>query len=134
VDLFLRHSTAAHKRETIAWAKRRQASAEKLAIFQVLRNYVKRRWENGPAQSPAMIKGLASRLLKTPDILSGRVCFVGIRPCPHAGHATTIVRWRLPPWVSTAGTPSPTPIDTKELRKESTPPSAPGDILPATTN
>ena len=72
VDLFLRHSTAAHKRETIAWAKRRQASAEKLAIFQVWRNYGKRRWENGPAESSAMIKGLASRLLRIPDILAER--------------------------------------------------------------
>ena len=32
LDLMIRHSTAAHKRETIAWAKRRQASIEKLAI------------------------------------------------------------------------------------------------------
>jgi len=72
VDLMIRHSTAAHKRETIAWAKRRQASAEKLAIFQVWRNYVKRRWENGPAESSAMLKGLASRLMRAGDILSGR--------------------------------------------------------------
>jgi hypothetical protein len=72
VDLMIRHSTAAHKRETIAWAKRRQASAEKLAIFQVWRNYVKRRWENGEAVSSAMLKGLASRLLKVRDILAGR--------------------------------------------------------------
>jgi len=71
-DLMIRHSTAAHKRETIAWAKRRQASAEKLAIFQLWRNYVKRRWENGPAESSAMLKGLASRLLRVRDILSGR--------------------------------------------------------------
>jgi len=72
VDLMIRHSTASHKRETIAWAKRRQASAEKLAIFQVWRNYVKRRWENGPAESSAMLKGLASRLLRAPEVLSER--------------------------------------------------------------
>ena len=72
-DMMIRHSTAAHKRETIAWAKRRQASAEKLAIFQVWRNYVKRRWENGPAESSAMLKGLVSRLLKSRDILAGRL-------------------------------------------------------------
>jgi len=71
-DLWIRHSTAAHKRETIAWAKRRQASAEKLAIFQVWRNYVKRRWENGSAVSSAMLKGLANRLLKIRDILAER--------------------------------------------------------------
>jgi len=72
VDLMIRHSTAAHKRETIAWAKRRQASAEKLAIFQVWRNYVKRRWENGEAVSSAMLKGLANRLLRVRDVLAGR--------------------------------------------------------------
>jgi hypothetical protein len=71
-DLMIRHSTAAHKRETIAWAKRRQASAEKLAIFQVWSNYVKRRRENGPAESSAMLKGLAVRLLRIRDILSRR--------------------------------------------------------------
>jgi len=71
-DLMIRHSTAAHKRETIAWAKRRQASAEKLSIFQVWRNYVKRRWEKGPAESSAMLKGLAARLLHAKDVLKRR--------------------------------------------------------------
>jgi hypothetical protein len=73
LDLMIRHSTAAHKRETIAWAKRRQASAEKLTILQVWRNYVKRRWEKGPAVSSAMIKGLADRLLNVRDLLTGRL-------------------------------------------------------------
>jgi transposase-like protein len=73
LDLMIRHSTAAHKRETIAWAKRRQASAEKMAIFQVWRNYVKRRWENGPEQSAAMLKGLAQRLYDVSDILKHRL-------------------------------------------------------------
>jgi hypothetical protein len=73
LDLMIRHSTAAHKRETIAWAKRRQASAEKLAIFQVWRNYVKRRWEKGPAVSSAMIKGLADRLFTVSDFLVRRL-------------------------------------------------------------
>jgi hypothetical protein len=71
-DLMIRHSTAAHKRETIAWAKRRQASAEKLAIFQVWRNYVKRRWEKGPPVSSAMEKGLTERLIRVKDILKKR--------------------------------------------------------------
>jgi hypothetical protein len=71
-DLMIRHSTAAHKRETIAWAKRRQASAEKLSIFQLWRNYVKRRWEKGPPVSSAMGKGLADRLLQIKDVLKKR--------------------------------------------------------------
>jgi hypothetical protein len=73
LDRFLRHSTAAHKRETIAWSKRRQASAEKLSIFLVWRNYMKRRRETGPAVSPAMLKGIARRLLDIPDVLSKRL-------------------------------------------------------------
>jgi hypothetical protein len=73
LDLMIRHCTAAHKRETIAWAKRRQASAEKLTIFQVWRNYVKRRWENGPDVSSAMLEGLARRRLKIGDLLRRRL-------------------------------------------------------------
>jgi len=73
LDLMIRHSTAAHKRETIAWAKRRQAAAEKLAVFQVWRNYVKRRWEKGTTQTSAMIKGLATRPLAFSDILAPRL-------------------------------------------------------------
>lgn len=73
LDLMIRHSTAAHKRETIAWAKRRQVSAEKLSIFQVWYNYVKRRWEKGGRESAAMLHGLAPRMLSISDILSGRL-------------------------------------------------------------
>ncbi len=73
LDLMIRHSTSAHKRETIAWAKRRQASAEKLAIFQVWRNYIKRRWEKGAPVSSAMLAGLSGRLLRTRDVLSRRL-------------------------------------------------------------
>jgi hypothetical protein len=72
LDLMIRHSTAAHKRETIAWAKRRQASAEKLTIFQVWRNYVKRRWENGTLHTAAMLKGLSRRPLTIRDLLRRR--------------------------------------------------------------
>lgn len=73
LDLMIRHSTAAHKRETIAWAKRRQASAEKLTIFQLWRNYIKKRWEKGTNASPAMLIGLASRRLTVRDVLKRRL-------------------------------------------------------------
>ena len=73
LDLLIRHSLAAHRRETIAWAKRRQASAEKLSILQVWRNNVKRRWEKGPPVTPAMLKGVAERRMTVRDILSGRL-------------------------------------------------------------
>ncbi len=73
LDLLIRHGTAAHKRETIAWPKRRQASAERLSILQVWRNVIKRRWEKGPPVSPAMLKGLCNQLLSESDVLSERL-------------------------------------------------------------
>ncbi len=73
LDLMIRHSTAGHKRETIAWPKRRQGSAERLAIFQVWRNAIKRRWENGVAESSAMLKGVADHVLSVRDVLAKRL-------------------------------------------------------------
>ncbi|HXV12607.1 MAG TPA: hypothetical protein VEC56_00245, partial [Candidatus Krumholzibacteria bacterium] len=73
LDLMIRHSTAAHKRETIAWAKRRQASIEKLAIFQVWRNYIKRRHEKGARGTPAMRLRLATRPWRIRDLLARRL-------------------------------------------------------------
>jgi hypothetical protein len=75
LDLMIRHSTAAHKRETIAWAKRRQASIEKLAIFQVWRNYMKRRREKGNKVTSAMLVGLARRPWTVRDVLRARVFY-----------------------------------------------------------
>ena len=73
LDLLIRHSTAAHRRETIAWVKRRQASAEKLTILQVWRNNLKRRWEKGPPITSAMLKGVADRMLTVRDVLKRRL-------------------------------------------------------------
>ena len=73
LDLMIRHSTAAHKRETIAWSKRRQASAEKLSIFLVWRNNMKRRWEKGPPVSSAMLKGLTQQILSVKQVLCRRL-------------------------------------------------------------
>jgi len=83
LDLMIRHSTAAHKRETIAWAKRRQASIEKLTIFQVWRNYMKRRWEKSEQRTPAMILGLADRAWRLRDLLKERLFHgrVELSPC-----------------------------------------------------
>ncbi len=75
LDMFVRHSTAAHKRETIAWPKRRQASVEKLTIFQVWRNYIKRRREKGERVTSAMELGLASRPWRIQDLLDERRFF-----------------------------------------------------------
>jgi len=74
VDLLIRHSGANHRRETIAWSKRRQASAERLAVFLVWRNYMKGRREKQRASpTPAMARGTTSRPLKVDDILAGRI-------------------------------------------------------------
>ncbi len=76
LDNLIRHSTAAHKRETIAWAKRRQASIEKLMILQVWRNYIKRRREKGKRVTSAMVLGLASRPWRVrEDLLRERLFF-----------------------------------------------------------
>ncbi len=75
LDLMIRHSTGAHKRETIAFAKRRQASIEKLAILQVWRNYIKRRREKGNRVTSAMLIGVARRPWRVRDLLRARRFF-----------------------------------------------------------
>jgi hypothetical protein len=73
LDLLIRHSQANHKRETIAASKRRQGSAERLAILLVWRNYMKHRWEKRCRQTPAMLKGMLERPLRVEDVLRTRL-------------------------------------------------------------
>jgi transposase-like protein len=73
LDLLIRHSQANHRRETIAWSKRRQGSAERLAVLLVWRNYVKYRWEKRCRQTPAMLKGLLARPWRVVDVLRERL-------------------------------------------------------------
>ncbi|MDP7021585.1 MAG: hypothetical protein QGH30_04440 [Candidatus Krumholzibacteria bacterium] len=73
LDLLLRHSNANHRRETLAWSKRRQNSSLRLAILLVWRNYLKKRWEKGKRETPAMLKGLCKRPLKREEILTERL-------------------------------------------------------------
>jgi hypothetical protein len=73
--MFVRHSTGAHKRETIAFVRRRQASIEKFAIFQVFRNYIKRRWEKKEERTSAMILGLTDHRWTVQDLLKERLFF-----------------------------------------------------------
>lgn len=73
LDLVIRHSLAAHKRETIAFVKRRQGAAEKLTLFQVWRNYGKKRSEKGPRVTPAMLMGLVDRPLTFRHLLRRRL-------------------------------------------------------------
>jgi transposase-like protein len=74
LDLLIRHSQANHRRQTIAWAKRRQGSAERLAVLLVWRNYMKYRWEKRGRQTPAMLKGLLRRPWQVADVLKQRLC------------------------------------------------------------
>jgi hypothetical protein len=72
LDLLFRHSGANHKRETIAFSKRRQSSNERMWAFLVWRNYIKSFSERHPGESPAMRLGITNRLLSVRDILARR--------------------------------------------------------------
>lgn len=61
-DLLLRHCGANHRRETIAFSKRRQSAIERLAIFTVWRNTIKWRREKRPGETAAM----RAEILKEP--------------------------------------------------------------------
>ena len=74
LDLLIRHSSANHRRETIAWSKRRQSSAERLVILLVWRNYMKRRREKDRrSPTPAMQRGMMDRPLEISELLSERI-------------------------------------------------------------
>lgn len=89
-DMLLRHSSANHRRETIAWSKRRQASAERLAVFLVWRNYLKGRREKARGSpTPAQARGLVDHRLSVGELLERRL-FVG--------HAQLPERWRQYYW------------------------------------
>ncbi len=71
-DLLLRHDSANHKRETIAFSKRRQGALYRVAIWAVWRNYVKSRSENRRDGPPAVALGLIPRRLRVQEILRER--------------------------------------------------------------
>jgi len=73
LDLLIRHSGSNHKRETIAFSKTRQNVVERLAVFQVWRNFVKSFSEKIQDASPAMRLGLAERKLPPEEILGKRL-------------------------------------------------------------
>jgi len=74
LDLLIRHNNANHKRETIAWSKRRQASTERLAILLVWRNYIKGRREKvRGSPTPAMERGMLERPLVWEELLGRRI-------------------------------------------------------------
>ena len=86
LDLLIRHSNANHKRETIAWSKRRQASAERLAILLVWRNYMKgRREKQRWSPTPAMVRGLMDEPINSEKLLRRRLFRSRIKLPPRWG-------------------------------------------------
>jgi hypothetical protein len=73
LDLLIRHSSANHKRETIAFAKRRQMAIWRLWVMLVWRNYVKWVSERRRQSTPAMRLGILPRRLRIPELLRRRL-------------------------------------------------------------
>lgn len=75
LDLLLRHGGGNHKRETLAWSKRRQSALLRAKIFQVDRNWMRgvRAREGRKSPTPAMQRGLAARRLEPRDVLAKRL-------------------------------------------------------------
>jgi transposase-like protein len=81
LDLLIRHSGANHKRETIAFAKRRQMAAGRLWVMLVWRNYLKWVSEQKHKDTPAMRLGIFKRKLRVRDVLKKRL-FASHIPLP----------------------------------------------------
>jgi hypothetical protein len=73
LDLLLRHGSANHKRETIAFAKRHQSVAERAAVLLVWRNFIKPFSERHGGGTPAMRLGLREGPLSWRAVLSVRL-------------------------------------------------------------
>jgi len=71
--MFMRHSGANHKRETVAFSKRIQAVVWRQAIFQAWKNCVKWGSENEPGRTPAQKLGVLKRRLSVEETFSARI-------------------------------------------------------------
>ena len=71
-DMLLRHSSSNHKRETIAFSKRRQGALYRLAIWTVWRNYIKDSSENRRTPPPAVGLGLIRKAMTVGEVLAKR--------------------------------------------------------------
>jgi transposase-like protein len=71
--MFVRHSGANHKRETVAFSKRIQAVIHRHAIFQVWRNLVKAASERRPPATPAQRLGIADAPWSIRRVLQSRL-------------------------------------------------------------
>jgi hypothetical protein len=73
LDTFLRHTHANHRRKTIAFNKRRQGGLERLAVFLLWRNTIKKYHENGERETPAMRAGILEHFLRWRDLFRRRL-------------------------------------------------------------
>lgn len=73
LDLLIRHMGANHKRETIAFSKRRQSAIERLWVFVVWRNWAKWFSERRRGGTPAMRLGLTGRRWRVEELLRERL-------------------------------------------------------------
>ena len=73
MDQLLRHNSANHKRETIAFSKRHQAVIERAALLVAWRNFTKRFSENHDSGTPAMRAGLSDTPWSMKHLLRGRL-------------------------------------------------------------
>jgi len=70
----LRHTLAAHKRETISFGRRINAIVERFFVTAIWRNFVKHRSERRPdRRTPAMLLGLTDRPWPWPRVLGRRL-------------------------------------------------------------
>jgi transposase-like protein len=72
LDLLLRHNSANHKRETIAFSKRHQSTIERAAWLLAWRNWGKHFSERKRKGSPAMRRGLTDTVWSVRRLLDGR--------------------------------------------------------------
>ena len=73
LELHIRHGSSNPKRETIAFSKRRQNAAEKLAILQVWRNFMRPLTMKRKQPPPGVRLGLLARALTVAEVLGGRL-------------------------------------------------------------
>ncbi len=73
LDLLFRHHSANHKRETIAFSKRRQSVVERAALLLLWRNFIKPFSENHGGGTPAMRLGLVPRPRTVAEVLQARL-------------------------------------------------------------
>lgn len=73
LDLLIRHGSANHKRETIAYSKRRASGAQRLAIFLVWRNWMRPFSVQENGESPAMRLKLIDHRVEVEELLEKRL-------------------------------------------------------------